>query len=405
FTRCYPTPSRWPSTRLVWGILLVGAVLAILSLTTSLVVYENTLTSKGLVRKSGPLFPIVAVYVVATWLTALGVMIDKWRRARGLARAQLQYLGTGVIIAATGGVGFNLLLPLVTGYSTYSWIGPYFSFVYVVLVAHAIIRHSLMDLRPVINRGITYILTVSFVSTVIVVLARSLVPGWAAEVLIRPEMIVIALVAFVMLATPARRFLDHVIDPYLYRGTFQDSSALRGATRRLSRLMQPTELASQLKQLLSEAFVPESFAMLVRPLEGGPFEALSGTLPVSLNVNMLHALLAPLPNAGVVVVHPVGENGEARPMHETLKGAGIEIVATLGRRGQLRGVILLGPRRSGDAYFKDDLVFVEALADLASVALENALLYRQSIQMLEYSDRLLEALDSAVVAIDVGGRV
>jgi signal transduction histidine kinase len=78
---------------------------------------------------------------------------------------------------------------------------------------------------------------------------------------------------------------------------------------------------------------------------------------------------------------------------------------TLGRRGQLLGVVLLGPRRSGDAYFKNDLIFIESLADLASIALENALLYRQRIQMLEYSERLLESLDSAVVAIDVGGRI
>jgi len=45
------------------------------------------------------------------------------------------------------------------------------------------------------------------------------------------------------------------------------------------------------------------------------------------------------------------------------------------------------------------------LADLAAIALENALLYRQRIQILEYSDRLLESLDSAVVAIDVGGKI
>src|SRR5205823_1558726 len=43
--------------------------------------------------------------------------------------------------------------------------------------------------------------------------------------------------------------------------------------------------------------------------------------------------------------------------------------------------------------------------DLASIALENALLYRQRIHMLEYSERLLESLDSAVVAVDVGGRI
>ena len=67
--------------------------------------------------------------------------------------------------------------------------------------------------------------------------------------------------------------------------------------------------------------------------------------------------------------------------------------------------VLLGPRRSGDAYFKNDLGFIESVADLASIALENALLYRQRIQMLEYSDRLLESIDSAVVAIDVEGRI
>jgi signal transduction histidine kinase len=405
FARCFPTLSRWPSTRLVWSTQFLGALFVIFSLATPLVVYDISLTPEGLTRKPGPLYRVFAFYIIATWAVGVGVFISKWRQARGLARAQLQYFGVGIITAVAGGMGTNLLLPLITGRSTYSWLGPYFTFVYVALVAHAIIRHSLMDLRPVINRGITYILTLSLVSTVIVILERTLVAGWAGEVLVRPEVIVIALVAFIMLATPARRVLDHVIDPYLYRGTFQDSSALRDATRRLSRLMQPTELASQLKQLLSEAFVPESFAMLVRPLEGGTFEELSGTLPASLNVNTLDALLAPLPNTTVVVVNPAGEGGGARLFHETLKGAGIEIAATLGRRGQLRGVILLGPRRSGDAYFKNDLVFMEALADLASVALENALLYRQSIQMLEYSDRLLEALDSAVVAIDIGGRI
>jgi signal transduction histidine kinase len=77
----------------------------------------------------------------------------------------------------------------------------------------------------------------------------------------------------------------------------------------------------------------------------------------------------------------------------------------LGRRGRLLGSVLLGPRRSGDAYFVADLKFIESLTELASIALENALLYRQRIQLLEYSERLLESLDSAVVAVDVTGKI
>src|SRR3989441_907650 len=183
FTRCYPTPSRWPSSRLVWSTLGVGVVLAALSLTTSLVVYDNVLTLEGLTRRSGPLYPVFVVYFIAAWAAGIAVFIDKWRQARGLARAQLQYLGAGIIISTVGGIGTNILLPLITGRSTYSWFGPYFTFMFVVLVAHAIIRHSLMDLRPVINRGITYILSVALVSAAIVTIGRLAAPGWAPEAL------------------------------------------------------------------------------------------------------------------------------------------------------------------------------------------------------------------------------
>jgi len=111
------------------------------------------------------------------------------------------------------------------------------------------------------------------------------------------------------------------------------------------------------------------------------------------------------PNPGVLVINPAREAGPSHTSHEALRAVGIEIVVTLGRRGQLLGAILLGPRRSGDAYFKDDLAFIESLGELASIALENSLLYRQRIQMLEYSDRLLESLNSAVVAVDISGKI
>jgi len=67
--------------------------------------------------------------------------------------------------------------------------------------------------------------------------------------------------------------------------------------------------------------------------------------------------------------------------------------------------MFLGPRRSGDAYYAKDLSFIESLLELASVALENSLLYRQRIHMLEYSTRLLESLNSGVIAVDVNGRI
>ena len=406
FTRCYPTPSRWPSTQLIQITFLIGVGLAMLSLTTPLIVYDNVLTPQGLVRKAGLLYPVFAVYFIVAWIVALAVFIDKWRQARGLARAQLQHLGAGILISAAGGIGMNLLLPLITGRSTYSWLGPYFSFMFVALVAHAIIRHRLMDLRIFVNRGLAYALVTAVLSGLAITAARLTVPNWATEPLfVHPDILIVAGIVIAMLSNPSQTFFSRVIDPYLYRGRLDYALALRGATRQLSRLMTPSELSAELRQILTEEFVPESFTMLVQPFESHALEQLSGDAPEAVDLSTLATLMMDQPNPTVIDVNPTHHTDASRIAHEGLRAAGIEIVMTLGRRGQLLGAILLGPRRSGDAYFKNDLVFIESLAELASIALENALLYRQRIQMLEYSERLLESLNSAVVAIDLAGKI
>jgi len=406
FMRAYPTPGNWPPTPLLRATLALAGTLAVLTLSTPLMVYETTMTSAGLTRQTGPLYTLFFVYFLVTWVAAIVVFAFKWRVSRGLARAQLQYLGTGIILSGVGGISANLLLPMATGRSTYSWIGPYFSLILVAMVGHAIIRHRLMDLRVFISRGLAYALAMGVASALLITAARLISPAWEAEKLfVHPNLIVLTIVALALLTSPAQRFISRLVDPYLYRG-IEHSEALRGATRRLSRLMQPAELASELRQILAEVLVPESFTFLVKSFPNDSFDPLSTDSPPALiDPHAVADLHERQPATSVILINPTEEAGKARQTHAALRAEGVEVLVTLGRRGQLLGLVLLGSRRSGDAYFKNDLGFIEAVADLASIALENALLYRQRIQMLEYSDRLLESLDSAVVAIDVDGRV
>ena len=405
FMRVYPTPSSWPPTSLLRGTLAFASVIGALALSTPLLVYGTTLTSAGLTRQTGPLYIVFFFYFLITFVAAIAVFAVKWWGARGIARAQLQYLGAGIILSGVGGISANLVLPMATGRSTYSWIGPYFSLILVAMVGHAIIRHRLMDLRIFISRGLAYALAMGVASALLIVSARLISPAWEAETLfVHPNLVVVTIVALALLSNPAQRFISRLVDPYLYRG-IEHSVALTGATRRLSRLMQPAEVAAELRQILSEVLVPESFTLLVKSFPNASFERLSQDVPPDIDPQALAALHARQPGTSVFVVSPGEGNGETQRTHAALRAAGVDVLVTLGRRGQLLGLVLLGPRRSGDAYFKNDLGFIESVADLAAIALENALLYRQRIQMLEYSDRLLESIDSAVVAIDIEGRI
>jgi signal transduction histidine kinase len=373
-------------------------------LTTPFVAFGINRTARGIQRTTGPLFPLFAIYIVACSVTAVSVFIWKARKVRGLARAQLQYLGIGILIIAAGGITSNLLIPIVTGRSSYSAFGPYFALPLVLLVAHSIIRHRLMDLRLVINRGITYIVATVLLSAIVIAVTRLLLfPGR-----LRPEphdALVLVIVSLLMLSMPGQRLVEQLIDPYLYRRRLDHPSALREAAHRLSRLMQPAELAEELRSFISESFLPESFAMVVRTSDGQQLEALGSTVVVTEELRDFIDHLVRHNTPLVFFVNPSRTPPDVSNAHEALKTAGFELIATLGRRSQPFGAILLGPRKSGDAYFAADLSFIESLAELASIALENSLLYKQRIQILEYSDRLLEAIDSAVLAVDAEGRL
>ena len=405
FTKYYPTTTPWPSPSILKATFALGVFLAFLSIATSLIVYENRLTPDGLVRTTGTLYPVFSIYSLLAWTASLGLFIKKWWGARGLERAQLQYLGAGIVISALGGIATNLVLPIATGRSTYSWIGPFFSFMFVALVAHAVIRHRLMDLRIVVNRGLAFVVVIITISATAIVIGRKTIPTWASDDLsVTPDLFIIVVVILGMLSSPAQRLLARFIDPYLYRGRIEYSSALHEATHRLSHLMQPVDLANEIQNILTDAFVPEFFAMAARPGDGSHLDVLTQQIGAHADLLTSATLAIQHNRPSVLFVGPTPDN-KATAAFAELHGAQVEIVIALARRGHLLGVALLGPRRSGDAYFTRDLAFMESLAELASIALENALLYRQRIQMLEYSERLLESLESAVVAVDVSGRL
>jgi signal transduction histidine kinase len=404
FSRVFPTTSTWPSRRLVTLALALAVVFAGLSTTTPWIAYGIHQTAQGIQRSAGRLYYVFAIYFIVCSITAVSVFIAKARKVRGLARAQLQYLGIGILVIAAGGITSNLLIPIATGRSSYSAFGPYFALPLLLLVGHAIIRHRLMDLRIVINRGLTYLLASAVVSIAVILLTRLIFfpRRWSVE---PHDALVVVIVALFMLSVPGMRLVERLVDPYLYRRRLDQPSALRDAAHRLSRLMQPGELADELRAFLAESFLPEGFAMVVRTSEGKRFEPLGASLSVPDDLCDRLAALVNENTPSVLFVNLSGTPREIGPTHQALRNAGVELVVTLGRRSQPLGAILLGPRKSGDAYFAPDLTFIESLAELASIALENSLLYKQRIQMLEYSNRLLEALDSAVVAVDVEGRI
>lgn len=405
FSHVFPAPTPWLSPPIRLAITSVSATLALLSLTTPLIAHDIVRTADGIRRSTGPLYPAFATFLLLSIVGSVVVFVRKWTQSRGLARAQAQYVVIGILAFAGGALTTNLLVPLITGTSPYSWLGPYFTLPLVALVAHAIIRHRLMDLRIIVHRGIVNAILAALIISLLIVGCRLLLDvAWSPA--IRIEVLLAVGIVLSMLTVPIQRLINRLIDPYLFRGRADYALALRRATHVLTQLMEPHAFAGQIRSLLAETVVPETVAVLLynkddhlefllsdspRLSDGGLSEILDGLA----REKSRSTVTLVIPTAAPIVTDPL----------DSLHLAGVEVVIILRRDRATLGMVLLGPRRSGEAYFAKELSFLEALSDLAAIALENNLLHQQRVHILEYSERLLESLESAVVAVDPVGTI
>jgi signal transduction histidine kinase len=379
FTCRFPQDSGVFATRLLRVVVAAGLALAAVSAFTPLIAHTFVITPTGLRRQAGPLMPFFSFYLVAGSALVIGLLVAKWRRATGQARAQLRYYNLGLSILCVGGITTNLALPALTGHSAYSTVGPFFSLPLVVLIGHAIIRHRLFDLRLMIHRGAAFVGLIGAVSAVIVLTLDYLGLDPVLRTMRPPvEIAVLAVVAALALSLPVAPRLAGLMDRYFLRGRPDLDRAVQEAARRLSRVITRAEIVAEIEDIVRSSLAVERVTVLTDARE-------RRNLPPAVN----EAAWA-IPNSApaLLVLAQESEASEFAAHVQTLRTAGFEVWVAMKRGSQRTGIILLGPRHGGEAYFASSLQFIEDVAELSSMVLEVAFLHGRRLELERESHRL-----------------
>jgi GAF domain-containing protein len=393
--------------------IVFAATLALLAGFSDLVIFDTRVIEGALVRKPGPLYYVFAAYFVIVWCIALAHLFAKWRNSRGLGRAQIQYLGAGIITATAGGIGINLVLPLMTGSSTYSWIGPYFTLGFLALVAHAIIRHRLMDLRLVVHRGLTIASAVLLSLIPVGALLALLWPRVFAHMR-RDEAIVafLASVGVALLIPPTRDAARRILDRYVYRTQANYQRTVRDASAVLTKVLDLKRLLYFISHTVAGSTDAEgagiylknetefACAIATRRHDGAHFDAPETAMREV--VEALERLKEPLVSDEIVraAVTPA-----ERELADQLTQANWSLVLPVISDNGVIALIAVGPKLSGDPFYPQDLDLLMTLANQAGIAIKNARLYAQVVLANEYVENIVATIDSGVIAITSAGRI
>jgi hypothetical protein len=248
----------------------------------------------------------------------------------------------------------------------------------VVLVAHAIIRHRLLDLRLIAHRGTTFAILSAMFSLAALYFIQTLYPFTMATSLAVPLVpLVVLVVTLLLISAPIAPVIISLVDRYFFKGRRDRDRILVTAARRLQGAVEPTDLATELKRLLAETFAPENIAILLSANNRYGCLCLANeraAVPLEHPVdtwNTAWTFEGPLP--GVILLDALDTNDRRAawlPAAQTLRQAGFDIWIGLGRQQHKHAVVLLGPRRSGEAYLANDFAFLESLTEIATIATE-----------------------------------
>ena len=365
----------------------------------------------------GPAYRPFGIFFLLAFGFGLYTLRKTIQSTSGLRRLQLRYLLLSISLTGIGAITTNLLVPLIWQTSRYSAFAPYFCFFFFLFFAHAIIRYRLMDIRVVIRQGAVYVCAI-LVSALLFLLAAAIVQRIAEY---SPEHVPLAPALLAALALgisfqPLKIWVQRSLNSYLYREAYNYHRTVRNASRRLSTILELQPLLDYLADAIETTFKVEGVVVYLRDASGLTFSVATSQatdphwhpLPTQTVISNTTPLVSYLQVHATTIVRDEAVDSPdedlrtaARMLHE-LAG---DIAFPLTSDHSLLGFLIVGPKRSGDPYFAEDIDLLETLVGQASIATKNAQLYGEVVLVNEYVDNILSTMESGVIAVNADGMI
>jgi PAS domain S-box-containing protein len=409
---CQIFPDRQHRTlnNVSWFSILLGVLLAGLSL-TPLVLRDVVISDPGgIQRRYGPLYQWFAAFLLAAFGQGIWTLTGKWRTARGRNRLQMQYLWLGLCLSVGGGTIASLIIPALMQSSGSSAYGPYFSVFLVGLTSHAIIRYRLMDIRVVLRQSVTYGLSAGATVGIIWGVLRVLDKGLGLQLPpASPFLPLLIGVAGAIVFHPLRTITQYLFDRYCYRQAYDYRQAIRTISQALASLLRIDPLCEQLATFILKTLKVEGVAVYLchdqwlieqrsyQHVGYGDQEQRGTITTVSASfLGLLSRARQPILQDELALWTEVSEREQLQEEFVLLRS---KVLIPLMVEHQVAGFIAVGEKLSGDQFFTQDVEFLATIGHQGAAALKRAQLHEEVTWMKEYNESILHYMESGLVVV------
>ena len=384
---------KWKSFVLVYGVLLIP-----LSLFTPALIREAALEGGKLHYDFGPLLLFVAIPGYGLNFFNLAELANGYSKSNdAIQRNRFRYL----ILA--------LSITILATFINFTEWGKYpidiaANTITALLIAYAILRHNLLDIRIVFRLGLLYSIITTILGLIyflVITLTLSAVEALSGGRIFLLSVIVAILTAVII--SPLREAAQSWIDRLFYRERYNAGLMLQRLSQATASLLDLEKITKIVLADIAKTMHIGHAAIFIKDNQENIFHLLAEE-----GVSKKPALVFGVDHP--IVKWMVRENRILTKNHlsvspvfralwknelDYLNEFPAQLLIPLNTKGELVGFIIVGPKRSTQRYLHDDEVILSTLANQTAIIIENARLYE------DLEDTFVQTVVALANAIDM----
>jgi len=381
---------------LLFSILLSGKKVSppvIAGITILFIIYSLSLTKwvfESIVRQDNVyainFTNLGGLYFLAIFINIIAVifvLLKGRKNATGIQKDRINTFLWGVGILIGINVATNALLPVLGNQYALTSFGPLSGVVVVYTLWLSIVKHRLFDIQLVVARSMAYVLSIAvlvgvyFLASFLVI--NNLITD-STDNLLYEIATASLLVVGALLFAPIKKYFDRLTNKVFYRDGYDSEAFLAEVNKIVVSNVDADMLLKRVSNVITDRLKTE-FTLFGLYKTSYVERRMVGVGDTTLDQEGFADLAGFMGTHTDRVLATLDLSPEMIDLKHILQGHDIEVVAKLNPFAELDspgyGLLLLGPKKSGNQYSKQDLAVIRIIAGELSIAVQNALRFEE----------------------------
>jgi len=371
---------------------LIMALLSLTSLSGINIDYDDE-TKKIVDVTYGIGNKIWSMYEAICWGIIIYNLGSKWRKGSGIEKLKIKYMFLGIVPTMTFMAFTNILGPLM-GYEKAIGYGPFFTMIMLGCIAYAIVKHRLMDIRVFIRKGIVYSILLVSVTAMVGLLIVGVPSAFPDLTNIQSAVIFLISCTFIVFAVrPFMQNLKDIIQTFVFKDQYNYQLALSNLASSALKTLDMERLVELIFNTIVENIRVDRASLWIKDTKTGLYKPLCS---FGLKAEDLQIIIS---DASTIVSYldkirePIVKEELEKELNPAVfdriesdfKLLKAEISVPLFAEDQIIGILNLSSKTHGRLYFEEDITFLKAIMSQSSIAIQNARLHQQVVNMEKLS--------------------